>query len=123
MTKYILVVGPAAPIVSVYRRQFEAQGVMIDACETFAEAVELLKMQSYDAAVMDIGHAGEDQKTLDLLSVLRERRPDVKIILMTRGGNYDAENKAAELGASFFFDKPVFSSTIFEALKELGITK
>jgi CheY-like chemotaxis protein len=93
----------AAPILSAYKRQFETQGVMIDACETYEEALELLKMRSYDVALMDVWQAGVQQKNaLDLLRLLRERRPDVKIILMTGGGNNDAEKKAAELGASFY---------------------
>jgi CheY-like chemotaxis protein len=124
MIKHILVVDPAAAVLAAYKRQYETQGVRIDACETYGEAIELLKTRSYDVALMDAWQAGVRQKNaLELLRLLRERRPDVKLILMTRGGNNDAEKKAREMGASFYFDKPVFSSTILKALKELGVTK
>jgi CheY-like chemotaxis protein len=122
--KRMLVVDSSAPIFFAYRIQFERQGVIIDACETYDEAVELLKMHSYDVALMDVCQSGVRQKNnIDLISVLRRQRSDVKIILMTGGGNDDVRIRTEEMGVSFSFEKPVLSSTIFWALKELGITK
>ncbi len=122
-TKRMLVVDSAAAILFAYRIQLERQGVMIDACETYEEAVELLKMHRYDVALLDVSQTGVRQKNgLNLTSILRERQPDVKIILMT-GVNDDAKKKAEELGFSYCFEKPVLSSTIFWALRKLEITK
>jgi len=124
MTKHMLVVDSAAPVFLAYRQQFERQGVMIDACVTYEAAIALMNKRSYDVALVDVWQAGIWQKNgLDLLCLLRERKPDVKIILMTAIESDDAQKRGQDLGAAFFFEKPVFTSTIFEALKELGITK
>ncbi len=120
--KCMLVVDSSAPVFFAYRIQFERQGVIIDACETHGEALELLATHAYDVALIDINQAGVLQKDdLDLVSLLRERRPDVKIILMTGSNDADGKKKAAALGAALYFERPVLSSTVFRALKELGI--
>jgi CheY-like chemotaxis protein len=123
--KRMLVVDSSAPVFFAYRVQFERQRVIIDACETYKEAIELLKIRSsYDVALIDVCQSGVyGGNNIELTSILRERRPDVKIILMTGSSNDDAKKKAEDTGASFYFEKPVLSSTIFRALKKLGIIK
>jgi CheY-like chemotaxis protein len=123
--KRMLVVDSSAPVFFAYRIQFERQGVIIDACETYKEAIELLKIRSsYDVALIDVCQSGVcGEYNLELTSILRERQPDVKIILMTGSSNGDAKKKAEDAAASFYFEKPVLSSTIFWALKKLGIIK
>jgi CheY-like chemotaxis protein len=123
--KRMLVVDSSAPVFFAYRVQFERQGVIIDACETYKEAIELLNLRNnYDVALIDVCQSevcGENN--LELTSILRERRADVKIILLTGSSNGDAKKKAEDAAASFYFEKPVLSSTIFWALKKLGIIK
>jgi hypothetical protein len=46
----------------------------------------------------------------------------VKIILLI-GSDDDTKKIAVEFGASFYFEKPVISSTIFGAIRKLEITK
>jgi ActR/RegA family two-component response regulator len=121
-TKKMMVVDPSAPIFASFRNLLESQGVMIDVCETYEDAVLLLKANSYDVALMDVWQAGVWLTNgLDLLGLLRERRPDVKIILLTGIESNDVRKRAKELGAALCLEKPVLSSTIFEALRKLGI--
>jgi len=76
----------------------------------------------YDAVIADLrlsGIAGEEG--LDIIRYVKERNPDTQVILMTGYGNQDIMKKAYTLGAAYYFEKPVSTNIIRDALRSFGI--
>jgi CheY-like chemotaxis protein len=68
-------------------------------------ALELLEDEPFDLVVSDV--VMPEMTGLEFLYALRDRRPDLPVVLMTGGSKYPEQTeKAAELGASGLIYKP-----------------
>jgi DNA-binding NtrC family response regulator len=79
-------------------------GVAVDAARDSLAALDLLRDWQYDALISDIRMPG--MSGLAMLNQVRERWPDVPVILMTAAG-WSAEAQALHDGAFAFLEKPV----------------
>jgi len=58
---------------------------------------------------------------LDILRYVKEHNPQTKVILITGYGSPELGKKAITLGADFYFEKPVSTFILRDALRNLGI--
>jgi DNA-binding NtrC family response regulator len=120
--KRILVVDDEDVILFSYRKLFQREGLDVDVCKTPETAMMMIRDNSYNAVLSDIRFSdSESREGLDILRYVHENRPETAVILMTGYGSVELREKAFELGAAFYFDKPVAISTIDESLMTLGI--
>lgn len=117
----ILIVDDEPAILFAYRKLIEREKIEVDVCETHHEALVLIKSRTYFAVIADMRLVGTDNMDgLKIVCAMKELQPDSKIILVTGYGNKEIEQKAFEMGASYYFEKPVMPAAIMEALKSLG---
>jgi DNA-binding NarL/FixJ family response regulator len=76
-------------------------------------ALALLEAQEPDALILDLHLKGESG--LELLSVIKRRRPNMVVIVLTNDASSSARRSCEALGANYFFDK----STEFESILPL----
>jgi DNA-binding NtrC family response regulator len=122
MPKHLLVVDDEKTILVAFKKLFQCPDVEVDTAETFEDATGLLNEQSYDAVIADLrlsGIAGEEG--LEVIRYVKDRHPETRIILITAYGNQNIMKKAYSLGASFYFEKPVSTNVIKDALKSFGM--
>lgn len=68
-------------------------------------ALELLEDEPFDLVVSDV--TMPDMTGVEFLSTLRDRRPELPVVLMTGGSEHPEQTEqAAELGASALLYKP-----------------
>jgi len=124
MRKRILLVDDEYSILFAYKKVLQRSGLFVDAVESKEEAVSLLKENNYQAAILDLRlHGSEGEEGFELIRLIRDeyKKPEIKIIMITAYGSPEIRSKARQLGADFYFEKPVSTATIRSALESEGI--
>jgi DNA-binding NtrC family response regulator len=122
MIKHLLLVDDEPTILMAFKKLLQNPEIYVDTAESIEYAKELLDTRAYDAVIADLrlsGFAGEEG--LEIIRYVKARRPETEIILITAYGNQDVMKKAYNLGAAFYFEKPVSTNVIKNALKSLGV--
>jgi CheY-like chemotaxis protein len=120
----ILVVDDEPDVAHLFRQQFRResrQGTFVmHFAASGAEALDRLAedIQPRLAAVLsDINMPGMDG--LQLLGEIKQRRPDLPVMMVTAYGDDERRRRAAELGAVEFITKPVHFEQLKEQLRQL----
>lgn len=116
----VLIVDDEPAIIFAYRRLLERQGIMVDSCTSFEEAVAMLAACRYDAIIADLRLSGTDNEDgMEVLRYARQLQPEAGLILMTGYGSQEIGKAALALGAIHYFEKPVPPELILSALTGL----
>lgn len=114
----VLIVDDETAVLFACRILFGSEGFAVDLCTTLEQAVEQLHANSYLAVIADIRLKGLGNRDgLELLKIARKLQPESKVLIMTGYGNAATEQESLEIGASFYFEKPVEPSIILEILR------
>jgi DNA-binding NtrC family response regulator len=122
MQKNVLVVDDEATILLAFKKLLKTPGVDVDTAESMEDVKVLLIDKYYDAVIADLRLSGiSGEEGLEVIRYVKERNPDTKVILITAFGNQDVMSRAYNLGAAFYFEKPVSTNVIKDALRNMGI--
>lgn len=95
-------------------RAMEKRGFTVDTAESVQEARRKVDSNPPTYAVVDMRL--EDGNGLDVVELLRSRRPDAKAIVLTGYGNIATAVTAVKIGAIDYLAKPADADDIFDAL-------
>ncbi len=98
-------------------RAMESRGFTVTTAESVAEGLSQLETASPAFAVVDMRL--EDGNGLDVISALKQRRPDARAIILTGYGNIATAVNAVKLGAVDYLSKPVDADDVVAALLAL----
>ena len=120
----ILVVDDEPDVADLFRQSFRREArqgtyVMLFAASG-AEALDRLGREiqpTLIAVLSDINMPGMDG--LELLGEIKQRRPDLPVMMVTAYGDDDRRRRARELGASEFIIKPVDFVQLKAQLRQL----
>jgi len=98
-------------------RAMESRGFAVTTAETVADGLTHLETASPAFAVVDMRL--EDGNGLDVISVLKKRRPDARAIILTGYGNIATAVNAVKLGAVDYLSKPADADDVVAALLAL----
>ncbi len=98
-------------------RAMESRGFTVKTAESVAEGLSQLATASPAFAVVDMRL--EDGNGLDVISALKQRRPDARAIILTGYGNIATAVNAVKLGAVDYLSKPVDADDVVAALLAL----
>jgi CheY-like chemotaxis protein len=120
----ILVVDDEPDVADLFRQRFRRearQGTYVMHFATSGgEALNRLAREIQPALVAvlsDINMPGMDG--LELLGEIKQRRPDLPVMMVTAYGDDERRRRAVELGASEFITKPVDFDQLKEQLRQL----
>ena len=68
------------------------------------EAIEKLESGNFDLVITDIAMPGIDG--LELLSIIKSKTPETKVVIITAYGTDEREEKAYKIGADKYIEKP-----------------
>jgi DNA-binding NtrC family response regulator len=123
MQKHVLVVDDEATILLAFKKLLQTPGVYVDTAESIEDVKFLVTDKYYDAVIADLRLSGvSGEEGLEVIRFVKERNPKTKCILITAFGNQDVMSRAYNLGAAFYFEKPVSANLIKDALKNLGVS-
>ena len=113
----LLIVDDDRPFLARLARAMEGRGFTVETAETVEEAVARVRASAPAFAVVDMRLG--DGNGLDVVSALREKREDARIIILTGYGNIATAVTAVKLGAVDYLSKPADADEIFAALTRL----
>ncbi len=100
----ILIIDDEAAIRESLEALLDLEGYVVAAAETADEGLARLAERPYDLVLLD--YALPDRNGLEVLSELRERDPQLPVIMITAYGTVENAVNAMRQGASNFLQKP-----------------
>lgn len=116
MMKKILVIDDEKSTLSMCRLFFGAYGYQVFTAENAEIGLEIFEREKPPIVMTDIKMPGPDG--FSLLKKIKEIAPETGVIVVTGHGDKELADKAYELKASAFLNKPLNTDEIEAALKK-----
>ena len=113
----LLIVDDDKAFLQRLARAMEKRGFVTETAESVAEARAKVEASNPSFAVVDMRL--EDGNGLDVIEILRSRRPEARAIILTGYGNIATAVTAVKLGAVDYLSKPADADEIYAALTQL----
>jgi two-component system response regulator RegA len=110
----LLIVDDDKAFLQRLARAMEKRGFVTETAESVAEARAKVDASNPSFAVVDMRL--EDGNGLDVIEIVRSRRPDARAIILTGYGNIATAVTAVKLGAIDYLSKPADADEIYAAL-------
>ncbi len=118
--KTILVVDDEAELREILREEFEFLGCRVLESENGTRALELLDKESVNAVISDVRMGGGNGITL--LTKIRQRDPEVPVVLLVTGFADISKEEAIEQGALGLIAKPFQMDALVKVISD-GLRK
>ncbi len=89
----------------------------LDFASNGSEAVQKIKNENYDGALLDIKMPSKDG--LETLEEIKRISPDMKVIIVTGYQSVETASKAVKLGAMDYITKPFESKKVLETVRKI----
>ena len=110
----LLLVDDDRPFLQRLARAMEARGYIVDTADNVADGLKKAEAAPPSFAVVDMRL--EDGNGLDVIELVRRRRPDSRMVVLTGYGNIATAVTAVKLGAVDYLAKPADADEIHAAL-------
>ncbi len=110
----LLLVDDDAPFVNRLARAMEKRGFLPETAESVAEGRAKAEARPPAFAVVDLRLG--DGNGLDVVEILRERRPDCRVVVLTGYGAIATAVAAVKIGAVDYLSKPADADDVMNAL-------
>jgi two-component system nitrogen regulation response regulator NtrX len=101
----ILLIDDEVSILGSLSPALEEEGFAVKTGKSAEEALSILERDSFDCLMLDIWLPGKDG--LELLKMVRERWPELAVIMISGHGTIETAVRATKLGAFDFLEKPL----------------
>ncbi len=115
MAERMLIVEDESTLCQSLKRVLEREGYEVEARENAESALKLLEEEIYDLVVTDIILPGIDG--IELLGTIKERFPEVTVIVITAYASLDTAIKAFRVGAYDYVVKPIIHEEIKQVVR------
>jgi len=116
----MLIVDDEGSICFSMSEYFGLHGYRVDTARDLDEAERLIESTDYEVAVLDLrlglAHTADG---LEVIKLLRDRRPETRIVVLTAYGSAEMEDEARQLGAHAFLRKPKPLSQVAQVIQGL----
>ena len=120
--KRILIVDDEPTILLALSHVLKTEGVEIITSSKMERAEEAVERYFFDLVIADIKMSGVlGKEGLELLTYLRNKSPETRVIIMTGYGSPEIKEEAYVMGAYYYYDKPVDITHLLGMIKKLGI--
>ncbi len=114
----ILLVDDEDEFIKALSQRLEVRGLKVTGATRGQDAVDLIGKQSFDIIVLDLAMPGMDG--LETLKLIKEKDPDVEIVMLSGQGSLKSGVEAMKLGAKDFLEKPV---DLNDLLKRIDVAR
>ena len=112
----VLLVDDEEQFLQVLSERLTNRGLRVSSVTSGEEAVVLVENKNFDAVVVDLAMPGIDG--IETTKKIKEKRPDLEIIILTGHATVKAGIEAMKLGAEDFLEKPVDLNVLLERISE-----
>ena len=121
MTERVLLVDDEQDFIDLLGERMEARGMDVEKTTSPKTALKLVDEGSFDAVVLDLQMPEMDG--LEALKILKEKRPDIQVILLTGHATVEKGIEAMKLGAMDLVEKPADLSVLTEKIQKAQAKK
>jgi DNA-binding NtrC family response regulator len=121
MTEKVLLVDDEKDFLETLADRMRTRGMTVDTSASAIDALKRIETESYDAIILDLMMPGMDG--LEALKLVKERRPELQVILLTGFGTLEKGIEAMKLGATDFVEKPADLETLTQKIKNAHAKK
>ena len=112
----VLLVDDEEQFLDALSQRLETRGLKVKAVTSGEDAVKQVEDQNFDAIIVDLAMPGIDG--IETLKRIKEKRPDLEIIMLTGHATVKSGIEAMKLGADDFLEKPVDLNVLLEKIGE-----
>ncbi|MDX9788047.1 MAG: response regulator [Desulfobacterales bacterium] len=116
MKEKILLVDDEKDFLDIMSERMSARDMEVTTASSALDAIKLIENQSYDAVVLDLMMPEMDG--LQALKAIKEKRPELQIILLTGHATVEKGIEAMKLGAMDLVQKPADLKVLTEKIKK-----
>ncbi len=117
----VLLVDDEQEFTEILSQRLQARDLAVDCASNGREALEQANKKSYDIIILDLVMPGMDG--LETLRLLREKNPNVQVILLTGHGDVKKSVEAMKMGAKDFLEKPADIKELMDKIKDAWAEK
>jgi len=121
MSEKVLLVDDEKEFVEVLSERMKNRGMNVSTSLSAKEALKKIDQESFDAVVLDLMMPEMDG--IEVLRIIKEKRPEMQIILLTGHGTIEKGIEAMKLGAMDFIEKPADITVLSEKIKKAQAQK
>jgi DNA-binding NtrC family response regulator len=121
MSEKVLLVDDEVDFLDTLSERMRTRGMEVSTSSSGAEALKKVEQESYDVIILDLMMPGVDG--LEALKILKEKRPELQVILLTGHASVEKGIEAMKLGAMDFLEKPADLSQLTEKIKKAQAKK
>ncbi len=115
-TGRVLVIDDEAIVRVSCERVLVPAGYEVTVTSRGDEAIELLEKEKFDLVLTDLKMP--DMDGLEVLKVIKERWPDVQVVIITGYGTISTAVQAIKMGAYEYIEKPFTPEDILEVVNK-----
>lgn len=116
MNERVLLIDDEQDFMDVLAERMRDRGMQVSVTTSPVEAMDLAEGENFDAVILDL--MMPEMNGLEALARLREKNPDLQIILLTGHATIEKGIEAMKLGAMDFLEKPIDIQTLNEKIQE-----
>jgi DNA-binding NtrC family response regulator len=121
MSEKVLLVDDEVDFLDTLSERMRTRGMEVSTSSSGSEALKKVEEESYDVIILDLMMPGVDG--LEALKILKEKRPELQVILLTGHASVEKGIEAMKLGAMDFLEKPADLSQLTEKIKKAQAKK
>ena len=121
MTEKVLLVDDEEDFLEVLSERMTNRGIEVSTATSATEAIRIAENESFDAIIVDLMMPEMDG--LEALKLIKEKKPESQVILLTGHATVDKGIEAMKLGAMDFLEKPADLSQLTEKIKKAHAKK
>jgi DNA-binding NtrC family response regulator len=121
MSEKVLLVDDEVDFLDTLSERMRTRGMEVSTSSSGSEALKKVEQESYDVIILDLMMPGVDG--LEALRILKEKRPELQVILLTGHASVEKGIEAMKLGAMDFLEKPADLSQLTEKIKKAQAKK
>ena len=116
MKDRVLLVDDEPEFLEIMAERMRARDMEVTTSTSATEALSLIAAESYDAVIMDFMMPGMDG--IDALKAIKEKHPEMQIILLTGHATVEKGVEAMKAGAMDLVEKPADLDALSEKIKK-----
>ena len=118
MPEKVLIVDDEKDFLEIMAERMRTQGLEVLTATSAEEALKMVEKESYDAIIMDFIMPAIDG--FKALKLLKEKKPEVQIILLTGDVSEQKRIEAKKLGALDVIEKPADLKVLIRKIRNVN---
>jgi DNA-binding NtrC family response regulator len=115
MTERVLLVDDEEEYLEIMSERMRARDIEVTTTTSARKALDMINTESYDAVIMDF--MMPEMNGIEALKVIKEKNPEIQIILLTGHATVEKTVEAMKAGAMDLIEKPADLDALSEKIK------